>query len=388
MHCGVKLFITGLHAPFWTGVVGLGDYLRTLQEQQSQGRKKREVSLPFQCILDTSEGFRCFSPGKSITLCEMAPMQVYAETTTEAGEITMTTTVSTTTVSMFKYIMIATGYANGRLDNVEVFNTETKSTCTNNPVEFPMEVYLPVAMKHESKMVICGGHFGNYLTTNCFGYSNNEWNVENFYLEPSRWGAMSVEIKPGEWLIMGGHDGTNILTDTRLLKNGSFIQGPELPEPNVAGSSVMLNETHLFVAASQSRNNYLLDIDDEEWTQIAMRTLAHSSYHSSGTFYDSEAGEIRIADIGSRGIEVYSPRENSWHQLSFPSPITDLQGSVAIQQGTDSFILIGGLTDSGNSGSIYLFDENGLSILKENALQVPRRYHVAMPMSEEAFSCP
>ncbi len=156
----------------------------------------------------------------------------------------------------------------------------------------------------------------------------------------------------------------------------------------------MLNETHLFVAAgrttsgSYTTNNYLFEINAEQRTQIADRTYAAYAWHKSGTFYNSTVDEMQIANIGVNGIEVYSPRDDSWHQLPFPPPLTSLQRSAAIQQGTDSFILIGGMTNMNDySGDIFLFDNNGFSILKENVLQVGRNLHVAMPISMEDFSC-
>ncbi len=129
---------------------------------------------------------------------------------------------------------------------------------------------------------------------------------------------MSVEIRPGEWLIMGGYDGSWTLQDTQLLKDGIFTHWPKLPEPIVAGSAAMLNKTHALVAASwdsfdESANNYLLDINSQEWTQISARNLPASDQHSSGSFYNSTAGESQVANIGEEGIKVYSSSNDSWH---------------------------------------------------------------------------
>ncbi len=169
------------------------------------------------------------------------------------------------------HIMVATGYDGDFLDHNEVINTETIASCSNLPAKYPEEIRLAVALQHDSKMVICGG---SPRTGNCYGYSNDQWNLEAFRIEPSRYGAMSIEIRPGEWLIMGGYDSSNVLRDTKLLKNGIFLQGPDLPEPIYAGSAVMLNQTHLFVAAGRdhyspyifSIRNYLLNINTNQWT--------------------------------------------------------------------------------------------------------------------------
>ena len=291
-------------------------------------------------------------------------------------------------------IMVATG-VNGMnsLADTEVIDAETITSCANLPAKYPNEVKFAVAMQHNSNMVICGGF---PRTGDCYSYSNDAWNMEDFRLEPARYAAMSAKIRPGEWLVMGGFDGANYLNDSKLLKNGQFQQGPDLPEPVVKGSSVMLNETHLFMAGGRyqqaepfySPRNYLLDINSGQWTQIADREMQPMRDHASGTFLNSTAGEIQIANVGRLGIEVYSPRDNSWHQVPFPSPITELWLSTAIQQGYESFLLIGGTTNLGlDNGDVYLFDENGLSILKKNVLQVPRRHHVAMAISKDYFTC-
>ena len=303
----------------------------------------------------------------------------------------------TTTTSTPMNIMVATGFgSSGALDDTEVIiNTDNVTSYPNLPAKYPLEIEMAVAMQHNSKMVICGGL---PYTSDCYSYSNNQWNIEAFRLEPARYGAMSVEIRPGEWLVMGGYyyDGSShVLSDTQLLKNGIFIQGPDLPEPILGGSSVMLNQTHLFVAAGQSASNfsmsprnYLMDINSEQWTQIADRTLTPYRLHSSGTFFNSTAGEIQIANIGREGIEVYSPGDDSWHEINFPFPLTSLCYSTAIQKGTDSFILIGGETNLEDySGDVYLFDGNGFSVYNKNVLQFPRYLHVAMQISCEDFTC-
>ncbi len=291
-------------------------------------------------------------------------------------------------------IMVATGYQVGRVDHTEVINTDTFTSCPNVPIPYPFTVGYAVAMKQDSKMVICGGY---PRSSDCYSYSNDKWNIKVFRLEPPRSGAMSVEIRPGEWLIMGGYDGTNYLTDTKILKKGIFIQGPDLPLPIHGGSTVMLNETHLFVAAGQyqasfpyySPRNYLLDINTNKWTRIVDRTLSPYHFHASGLFYNSDAGEIQVANLGRYGLEVYSPRLDFWERkVTFPSPLTYLWRSAAIQTGTESFLLIGGRTNVEKAGGdIYRFDENGLTILRENALTVNRVHHVSMPISKHDFQC-
>ncbi len=293
--------------------------------------------------------------------------------------------------------MVAIGWKSGTIHYTEVINTDTLTSCSNLPAKYPHKVRLAVVMKHNSKMIICGGYeeIRYRSTSDCYSYSDNRWTKEAFKLEPVRWGAMSVEIRPGEWLVMGGwNKRLKYLKDRKLFKNGTFIQGPELPEPILEGSSVMLNQTHLFVAAGKyqltsfSPRNYLFDINTEQWTQIADRTLAPSYAHSSGIFFNSTANEVQVANIGVKGIEVYSPNGNSWHQLPFPSQLTGLSYSTAIQLGTYSFMLIGGITNLDDpSGAIYSFDQNGLSIFKENVLKVPREQHVAMPISKDDFTC-
>ena len=290
-------------------------------------------------------------------------------------------------------IMVATN--GGGSDHTEVITTGPFATCRNLPARYPHFIESAFVMRRDSKMVICGGNPTPEDRERCYRYSDNQWIYENYKLNPPRAGAMAVEIRSGEWFIMGGIGNSfQYIRNTQFFKNGTFRKGPDLPEPIHGGSAVMLNKTHLFVVASDngSRNispkNYFLNINEQKWTRIADRKLEPSWIHSSGTFYNSTIGELQIATIGFYGIEVYSPSNDSWHRFPFPSPLRFLARSVAIQLGTDSFILIGGWTQDGFSGHVYLFDDkNGLSILKRNVLHVARSLHVAMPISKQDFDC-
>ncbi len=137
-------------------------------------------------------------------------------------------------------IMVATGFNSfygGSMNHTEVIDVDTMSSCTNLPAIFPIRLDDAVAVTHNSKMVVCGGCCAN--TGDCYSYSNNAWTLEAF--KTDRYGAMSVEIRPGEWLVMGGHDMYHYLDTSRILKDGIFTQGPDLPEPIFQGSTVMLN---------------------------------------------------------------------------------------------------------------------------------------------------
>ncbi len=258
-------------------------------------------------------------------------------------------------------IMVATGIRDETfMDQVEVVDMRDLRYCPNGVSSYPLAVELAVGLKHDSKFVVCGGWDGFDPHSDCYGYSNgtNTWDLEAFRLEPARLAMMSVEIRANEWLVMGGAPTGSIpftpYSDTKLLSHGIFIEGPTLPEPIYGGSAAMLNQTHLFVAGGYdgnvySKNNYLLNIDTNQWAQIASRNLVTERYHMSGTFYNSSSDEVQVANIGLNGIEVYSPKDDSWSsELSFPSPISYLYRSVAIQQGFDSFILVGGETDLEN----------------------------------------
>ncbi len=300
--------------------------------------------------------------------------------------------------------MIATGLNNPTLnflDEAEVHNMKELRSCSNLVTRYPLGVELAIGLKHDNKFTICGGWDGFDAQTDCYSYTYNRWDIESFSMNPPRFAAMSVEIRPGEWLIMGGHNqGTTggaftAFSDTKLVANGILIDGPTtLPEPIYGGSAVMLNDTHMFVAGGftgsvNSVNNYMYNVALDQWTQIASRESATEAFHMSGTFYNSSVGEIQIANIGVDGIQVYSPRDDSWQSgLPFPSPISYLARSAAVQQGRDSFILVGGRTNFEEFiDAIYEFDEDGLNILQENALVYPREVAVALPIYEADYPC-
>ena len=156
----------------------------------------------------------------------------------------------------------------------------------------------------------------------------------------------------------------------------------------------MLNETSLFIANDwdgyqHKLTNYIYDINTQQYTQIADRNLPGEEYHMSGTFYNSSANEIQVANIGENGIEIYSPRDDQWHLGLglFPEGITGMSSGALIQEGSDSFYIIGGRENNGLSNSIYHFDENGLVVLQRNVLWRYRKWHVAMEISEQDFAC-
>ena len=336
---------------------------------------------------------------EALTICEFTGD--YSSTTTTTTSSTTTTTQASpmrTTFDTSKWnIMVAIGYNGKDLDHVEVFNMETLSPCHNLPAPFPKTVSQGVAIKHDSKPVICGGH---PLSTDCYSYANNSWTLESFKFEPARYYALAVELRPGvnpnEWLVLGGADGSNLYKDCQIFKNGAFVDCPDYPERNEGGSAALLNDTHVFVAGGNfqpsepkySKKNYLFDIKSERWIKIADRIEDNFSVHASGTFYNSTANEIQVANVGRKNIQVYSPKADSWHFVRFPHGVTELFISTAVQLGTDSFVLIGGRANYiGYSGDIFKFDENGMSILKKDAIIVPRRGHVAFPIATDDFTC-
>ena len=154
-------------------------------------------------------------------------------------------------------------------------------------------------------------------------------------------------------------------------------------------SAVMLDAERLFVSEdTNTKRNFILDINTYEWTEVAERIYEPYRRGNVGTFFNSTANEIQVAHIEKYGIEIYSPRSDTWHtDMTYPPEMTYLSTSAAIQQGQDSFVLIGG-DDSGQySGGVYRFDENGFKILNENALTVPRDWHVAISIPIEQFNC-
>ena len=285
--------------------------------------------------------------------------------------------------------------------------TGRAASCLGTMSRRPLELYSPVGMIVNGTHVACGG---SYPTRKCHHYSSGQYQdvpepcpVSTCYtwkhrgwernrklkLKPARVGAISVEIRPNEWLIMGGNSG-DYLNDTQLFKDESFIKGPDLPVPMQSASSVMLNRTHLFLAAGEIGNkkysnaNYLLNINTNKWTKIADRPLEAQEHHASGTFYNKTVDEIQVANVASSGLQVYSPQYGNWtvdktHRGYFYEEMT------LIQRGPNSFFIIGGWSRFGHS--VVVLDENGLKLLGEYVLSSGRQFYIAMPISKDDFTC-
>ena len=293
------------------------------------------------------------------------------------------------------YIMVAVGSFEGDpIDHVEIINAAFNESCPNLPAPYPLEIYESAAMTHQGKPILCGGL---PITTDCHSYDhiNNRWDLEPFMLSPGRRATMTAETRPGEWIIIGGEDiDYNVLDETLFFKDGIFTDGPKAPLPVFLGSGVMYDTKRLFLATAgtngaNSPMNFFLDIDTLEWTQIANRTLTPTYAHCSGTFYNSTRGELQIATISSTGIEVYSPQDDKWTSghVSFPPGIDYVYDSSAVQQGSDSFLLIGGKTEAGYSGNIYEFNETGMNVIKPDFLAQPRKLHSTLAIPAEQAHC-
>ncbi len=291
--------------------------------------------------------------------------------------------------------MIATGYKYEEiayLNDVEMIDIQSSSSCANKPTNFPLNISLGIALRYHNKPMICGGRWGptdDDVSDQCYLYENNTWSLYANLLTP-RASATSVQIRPKEWLIIGGTDGYLNLKTSEIFREEDDIlmigPGPPLPEVIVASSGVMLNETHLFLS-SNGVENYLLNVDTFEWTELADR-LESTSYHSTGLFFNSTIDETQVAVLSNRDIEVYTVSTNTW---SIFSRFGSLQFSSAIQPSQKYFWLFGGRDwtsgDFVESASMYRFDENGLTVVEENALQLNRYEHVASYMLEPQIAC-
>ncbi len=295
--------------------------------------------------------------------------------------------------------MVATGYVkstNAHSDHVEVINTQTLQSCSTLPQPYPYDNDMAMSMKHQDKAVICGGRAGDTSspTSDCYSYDyvNDKWDIEPFRLEPERYEATSVEIKPNEWMILGGqtHDDNNNhfeYSDTKILRNGQFFDGPDLPKAMFRARAVMLDEERLLLTDGfETNRTFILNVTNYQWMEVAPRLNSPRSA-VMGTFFNSSANELQVAHI-SDYIAVYSPKDDHWwFSSNLPDPMLYLQSSVAIQQGPNEFIMIGGLVNLEYSGDIYHFDENGFTVIKQNVLVEPRQQHIAIPIPIDQFSC-
>ncbi len=302
-----------------------------------------------------------------------------------------------------EFALVATGWdGTTSISSVEIVDLETFKSCPIQQKDFPRAMDYGVALRNGDNVMICGGYDEgptNTVYRDCYEYQNGEWNHTIPTMSTYRRGATSVEIRPDEWLILGGYNGQNDLDTTEIFQNGVFTLGPKMPVAFERGSAVMFNSSHLFVAAGSSINqNWFLDINTWTWTEIAPRILtptqehtsAPSVQHASGIFYDPILGETAIANVGQYGIEIYYPALNSWVQQT--TPLFDgIHGHQVLQLSTKYFITTGGREFDVNgyheTTAIYHFDHNGVTLMEENALNIARHVHVAITIPENQINC-
>ena len=289
--------------------------------------------------------------------------------------------------------MVATGYEGLHdLSDIEMVDVGSgiPIRCPNKPRNYARAVRSPSVLKDGDNPVICGGTDGNYFYySECYKYDfvSDTWNLQNYYTGLRAW-AFSVEIAPGEWMIMGGaSDFGDNLDSTLIFRNGAFEPGPPLPEPMILFSGAMVNDTHLLIVASDYGlgRTYMLDLTTMTYTIMAKQILdqghGQDQGHLTGAFYNASAGERQIANVGHYGIQVFSPSNNEWHELLFPSSMNHkLMDTMAVQMGWDEFLMIGGMTSLQSDDTFRFQDVVGIDIWRKNVLETHRSLHVTIPL--------
>ena len=296
--------------------------------------------------------------------------------------------------------LVATGYDGlGDLSDVEVVDVEsgTPMRCTNKPRNYPIAVRAPSVFKDGDNPVICGGmdRLSNYYSQ-CYKYDfiNDTWNLQSYSTGLRAW-AFSVEIGPGEWMIMGGSsDFGDNLDSTLIFRNGAFEPGPPMPYPMILFSGAMVNNTHLLIVATDSYlgSTFMLDLTTMTYSNVAYQILnegtGQDQGHLTGAFFNASAGERQLANVGHDGIQVYSPTNDQWHELSFPSSMSyQLMDTMAVQLGWDDFLMIGGMTSFTSDDTFRFQDIIGIDIWRKNVLETSRSLHVTVPISKALFTC-
>ena len=162
---------------------------------------------------------------------------------------------------------------------------------------------------------------------------------------------------------MGGRNAQTPVNITEYYQNGVITRGPDLLEATDDFSAMMINDTHLLISSGEtatgySSRNFIMDMRSEVIVEVAERTLPVHKGHSTGKFFNASANEMQFVNIGYSGLEVYSPRDDTWtpHTLAYEYPLQSVQFAARVQLDNNTFVLSTGYACIDGIGCDYRGD--------------------------------
>ena len=288
-------------------------------------------------------------------------------------------------------IMVLGGNPDLKTD-IELIDVSPEGGVCTKPADFPGEVDLSkgaIGAFVEGMPMVCGGIEGQ---KECHGYhlESQSWSKLPFQLLKARQEAAGVTLTNGSWLIIGGKESKEALSDSEILINRQFHHGTLWPMPFWGHCAIEINQTHAFIAGGMNqkeyiRSSYVYAFSNGYWTWITNLNYDRSG-HICGVVENLDNANMEILTAGGKGIlevELFSLLTGTWRDGPKLPHEMDKAASVKIGK---SILLVGGLhlgtcpiklTECFSSRYIYELGDSTWEV-RNYSMEVQRGQHIAL----------
>lgn len=226
---------------------------------------------------------------------------------------------------------------------------------------------------------VFGGLVGDHATATVAGYDPpiDTWKTGPDLPIPLH-NAMAVSYR-GELVVLGGWqpEGSNLtaITSSRVfaLRNGAWVELPELNWPRAAGAAAVVGD-RIVVVGGQANGGLVSTtevFDGTRWVGAApiptpREHLAAASY---GRFIYAVGGRALSSDRNSAAMERYDPLRDEWERLP---PMPTARGGLGAAVVDGRLIAVGGEQPTGVFDTVQAYDIASSSWSELAPLRTPR----------------
>ena len=199
-------------------------------------------------------------------------------------------------------VLISSGHPRGSATKTEVIDLKNNNITCEDLQEFPLEISNAVGANLASWPIICGGIFNDGSTSDkCFIYMEGGW--QHFVTMINRRSFTAGIVYDNAFHIFGGYDkdtSTTLQSSEIVNKDGSSMEGPQLPTPIQRHAIASINATVSIITGGTDTNSnqtWYFNHASQEFQQ-GPYLLEARWYHSSATITDQDTKEKIVIVVG------------------------------------------------------------------------------------------
>ncbi len=284
------------------------------------------------------------------------------------------------------------GYPESKEFPIELIDIDSKNgsfRCKHNIKPFPKRYSQTAAVLLGGKVpAVCGGQ----ADKNCYLLKNNSW-VAGPNLSQTRRGPMAITLNDTAWMVAGGADSSAAGTTSDILSlDGSRRKGPNLPTKINHGCAVKINDTTAIIMGGYQTNTYYYSIDIEQWSQGPSVSVKRGS-QACGLLEDLADPNIKyivFTGYNNKITEILQVGTNKWVRGPDFLPKYNYASHMVATPDRKSLVLSGG--DSSYKKQLYRFQcSNGIGSCKWEKLPITtlhdRYWHASVFVPESDYPC-